>query len=59
MLLKDAQKYAEAMLVDMSNRDISFQNQKKLLLEQSLIYQMMAKVSVHFEGEKPVNMQEL
>lgn len=41
----------------MSKRDISFQNQKKLLLEQTLIYQMMARISSNFEGKKLVDLQ--
>lgn len=58
-MLRLAEKYAEDMLEDMSQRDISFQNQKKLLLEQSLIFQMMAQISIHFEGQKAIDMVQL
>jgi hypothetical protein len=47
------------MLDNMLNRDISFANRKKLLLEITLIYQMMAKVSDFLEGNYRIDMEEL
>ena len=45
--LRQAEMQVEEMVKMMEKRDISFVNQKKLYLEQSLIYQMLAKISIH------------
>ena len=55
IVLKDANDYVEPMIEAMFQQDISFQNHKKLLMEQTLIYQLMAKISDYIEGEHRID----
>jgi hypothetical protein len=50
IVLKEAEVLINEILQKAKESDISFHNHKKIYLEKTLIYQLMAKISEYLEG---------
>lgn len=55
-LLKEAERLADNILEKIRENDVSFHDHKKVYIEKTLVFQLMAKISEFLEGPDQVDL---